>query len=141
MACNHLVELAEELIKAGIMTNAEQVERGDWHGNINTTRIFNCDETLNMIFLFQNNIWLFITPADNSCVCHNIVKSVCSKSSCKIDRKKPSMILPAAAISGNHKQNIVRKNEMESDQSSAELSEYEEANEGDVSDESEVSDD
>ena len=51
------------------------------------------------------------------------------------------MILQAAAISGNDKQQIVRKNESESEESSSELSEYEEDDEGDVSDESEVSDD
>ena len=45
MACDHLDELAEELIDAGIMTNAEQAEHGVWKGNIDTGRIFNCDET------------------------------------------------------------------------------------------------
>ena len=51
------------------------------------------------------------------------------------------MILSAAAISGNNKQKIVRKNESVSEESSSELSEYKDDDEGDVSDVSEVSDD
>ena len=30
--------------------------------------------------------------------CHNVQRSVCSKSACKVDGKKPTMILPAAAV-------------------------------------------
>ena len=45
MACEHLDDLAEELIAAGIMTNEEQVESGVYKGDIDLTRVFNCDET------------------------------------------------------------------------------------------------
>ena len=45
MACEHLDALAQELIDAGIMTDSKQVEEGIWNGNIDTSRIFNCDET------------------------------------------------------------------------------------------------
>ena len=38
MGCGHLDELAEELLAAGIMTNAEQVESGVWIGDIDTGR-------------------------------------------------------------------------------------------------------
>ena len=41
----NLDSLAEELIAAGIMENAEQDDKGIWRGDIDTTRIFNCDET------------------------------------------------------------------------------------------------
>ena len=43
---NHIVDaLAEELIAAGIMTEAEHIEEGIWKRNIDTTRVFNSDET------------------------------------------------------------------------------------------------
>ena len=45
MAIRHLGELADELIESGIYTEAEQVEPGVWTGNIDTSRIFNHDET------------------------------------------------------------------------------------------------
>ena len=45
MAIRHLGELADELIESGIFTEAEQVEPGVWTGNIDTSRIFNHDET------------------------------------------------------------------------------------------------
>ena len=45
MACSDLDELADELIKSGIMTNAEQCESGEWKGTIDTTRVFNHDDT------------------------------------------------------------------------------------------------
>ena len=45
MACNHLNDLAEELIAAGMVTNAERVDTGVWKGDIDTGRIFNNDET------------------------------------------------------------------------------------------------
>ena len=38
MARNHLDELADELILAGIFTDAVQVESGKWTGNIATDR-------------------------------------------------------------------------------------------------------
>ena len=37
--------LAEELISCGIFTNPEKVENGVWTGEIDTTRLFNHDET------------------------------------------------------------------------------------------------
>ncbi|XP_047131042.1 uncharacterized protein LOC124810350 isoform X2 [Hydra vulgaris] len=45
MACNHLNDLAMELQAAGIMKNAKKVDEGVWKGDIDTTRIFNDDET------------------------------------------------------------------------------------------------
>lgn len=45
MACNHLNELAEELIKTDIFVDAVQLETGVWQGHIDTTRVFNHDET------------------------------------------------------------------------------------------------
>ena len=45
MAMSHLDNLAEELIAAGIFTNAVQLEPGVWEGNIDTSRIYNHDET------------------------------------------------------------------------------------------------
>lgn len=38
MAENHLDELAEELIKHGIFTNAEKNSDGIWNGDIDTSR-------------------------------------------------------------------------------------------------------
>ena len=40
MACNHLNELAEELIECNIYIDANQLETGVWQGDINTSRIF-----------------------------------------------------------------------------------------------------
>lgn len=37
--------LAEELISCGILTNHEKINDGVWKGDIDTTRIFNHDET------------------------------------------------------------------------------------------------
>ena len=45
MAQTHLDGLAKELIDAGIFTNAEQIGPGAWEGEIDTSRIFNHDET------------------------------------------------------------------------------------------------
>ena len=45
MAISHIDELAEELIEAGIFTNAVKQENGIWTGDIDTSRIFNHDET------------------------------------------------------------------------------------------------
>ena len=45
MAANHLDDLAAELINAGIFTNAKKNGPGEWSGDIDTTRIFNHDET------------------------------------------------------------------------------------------------
>ena len=45
MASSHLDALAKELIDAGIFTNTKQVAPGVWTGQINTSRVFNHDET------------------------------------------------------------------------------------------------
>ena len=45
MAIEHLDGLAEELQEAGIFTNAMKVKPGIWTGDIDTSRIFNHDET------------------------------------------------------------------------------------------------
>ena len=45
MASSHLHTLAKELIDAGIFTNTKQVAPGVWTGQINTSRVFNHDET------------------------------------------------------------------------------------------------
>ena len=45
MSCNHLNELAEELIKTKIFIDAIQLETGVWQGDIDTTRVYNHDET------------------------------------------------------------------------------------------------
>ena len=41
----YLDDLAAELQSAGIFTNAKQLAPGAWEGDIDTTRIFNHDET------------------------------------------------------------------------------------------------
>ena len=43
MSCNHLNELAEELIKTKIFIDAIQLETGVWQGDIDTTRVYNHD--------------------------------------------------------------------------------------------------
>lgn len=40
-----LDSLAEELKCCGIFTNPEKIEKGVWKGSIDTTRVFNQDET------------------------------------------------------------------------------------------------
>ena len=45
MAMSHLDDLAAELILTGIFTNATQIEPGVWDGSIDTSRIYNHDET------------------------------------------------------------------------------------------------
>ena len=45
MACSHLDALAQELIDTGIFTNAEQIQPGVWTGKVDTTRVYNHDET------------------------------------------------------------------------------------------------
>ena len=45
MAILHLDDLAAELISTGIFTNATQIEPGVWEGSIDTSRIYNHDET------------------------------------------------------------------------------------------------
>ena len=49
MACNHLNKLAEELIKTNIFINAIQLETGVWQGDIDSTRVYNHDETLQFV--------------------------------------------------------------------------------------------
>ena len=45
MASSHLDALAKELIDAGNFTSTKQVAPGVWTGQINTSRVFNHDET------------------------------------------------------------------------------------------------
>ena len=45
MAISHLDDLAAELILTGIFTNATQIEPGVWEGSIDTSRIYNHNET------------------------------------------------------------------------------------------------
>ena len=45
MAISHLDDLAAELILTGIFTNATQIETGVREGSIDTSRIYNHDET------------------------------------------------------------------------------------------------
>ena len=45
MACNHLNELAEELIECNIYIDANQLETSVWQRYIDITRIYNHDET------------------------------------------------------------------------------------------------
>ena len=45
MAEQHINELAAELLRAGIFEDAEMDKSGEWKGSIDTTRIFNHDET------------------------------------------------------------------------------------------------
>ena len=45
MACKHLDDLTEELISAGIFTNAKKLKTGSWRGDIDLSIIFNHDET------------------------------------------------------------------------------------------------
>ena len=53
-AINHLDGLAAELIEAGIFVNAVQKEKGVWEGDIDTSRIFNHDETPQFVNYGQN---------------------------------------------------------------------------------------
>ena len=45
MAIEHIDGLAEELIATGIFKNAAKVDPGVWNGEIDTSRVFNHDET------------------------------------------------------------------------------------------------
>ena len=45
MACFHLNALAQELIDTGIFTSAKQIQPWMWIGKIDTTRVYNHDET------------------------------------------------------------------------------------------------
>ena len=45
MACEHLDGLAAELENANILCNGKQLEPGVWSGTVDTSRIFNNDET------------------------------------------------------------------------------------------------
>ena len=45
MAEGHIDGLAEDLISAGIFTNASKVGPGKWTGDIDLSRIYNHDET------------------------------------------------------------------------------------------------
>ena len=37
--------LAKEILEVGIMINEQIIEKGVWDGTVDTSRIFNCDET------------------------------------------------------------------------------------------------
>ena len=45
MRCSHLNKLAEELIKTNIFIDVIKLETGVWQGDIDTTRVYNHDET------------------------------------------------------------------------------------------------
>ena len=45
MAIDHLDALADEMIRLHIMKNAEKVAPGEWTGDIDVNRVYNCDET------------------------------------------------------------------------------------------------
>ena len=45
VAQQHIDGLAQELISAGIMTNSKQIGPGKWEGDIDTSRVYNHDET------------------------------------------------------------------------------------------------
>ena len=45
MAVGHIDSLAEEMIRLDIMRNAKKIEPGVWKGEIDVSRVFNCDET------------------------------------------------------------------------------------------------
>ena len=45
MAISHIDDLANELIRLGIFTNAVQESPGKWTGNVDLSRIYNFDET------------------------------------------------------------------------------------------------
>ena len=45
MAVNHLDGLAEELIFCNIFANTKKLDNGVWTGEIDTTQVFNHDET------------------------------------------------------------------------------------------------
>ena len=49
MAESHIDELAQELISAGIFTNSKKIHPGKWTGHIDMSRVFNHDETPQMI--------------------------------------------------------------------------------------------
>ena len=49
-----LEELAAELIANGIMREAQQISPGEWHGVIDTSRVFNIDETPQAIHFGEN---------------------------------------------------------------------------------------
>ena len=49
MVCNHLNELAEELIECNNFIDGNQLETGVWKGDIDTARIYNHDETPHLI--------------------------------------------------------------------------------------------
>ena len=64
-------------------------------------------------------------------VCHNILKSTCSKASCKVDGKRPAMILAAAAVAPIAKRKVVQKYESETEESDLDFSEADETDDDD----------
>ena len=45
MRCSHLNKLAEELLKTNIFIDVIKLETGVWQEDIDTTRVYNHDET------------------------------------------------------------------------------------------------
>ena len=69
MTVEHLDNLAKELIKNKIMTNAQQISPGEWSGEVDESRVFNLDETPQSIN-FENNgssPRLFYCPKREAC--------------------------------------------------------------------------
>ena len=77
---NHIVDaLAEELIAAGIMTEAEHIEEGIWKRNIDTTRVFNNDETPQFIHYGVDGTssgLVYAAKGDQSKKCRNKTENV-----------------------------------------------------------------
>nr|XP_047127183.1 uncharacterized protein LOC124808146 [Hydra vulgaris] len=92
MACSHLDSLAEELIEAGIMTEAAQKETGVWSGNIDLCRIFNHDETPHFI-----NFGVDGTPA-------GLVFAAKGETCCKMIRENRECVTihPLVSFSGSY---------------------------------------
>ncbi|XP_047124992.1 uncharacterized protein LOC124807292 [Hydra vulgaris] len=91
MACSHLDSLAEELIEAGIMTEAAQKETGVWSGNIDLCRLFNHDETPQFI-----NFGVDGTPA-------GLVFAAKGETCCKMIRESRACVIihPLVSFSGD----------------------------------------
>jgi hypothetical protein len=87
-----LDSLAEELIEAGIMTEAAQIETGVWSGNIDLCRIFNHDETPQFI-----NFGVDGTPA-------GLVFAAKGETCCKMIRENRECVTihPLVSFSGSY---------------------------------------
>ena len=87
MACSHLDALAQELIDTGIFTSAEQIQPGMWTGKIDTTRVYNHDETPQFI-----NYGVDCTP-------NGLVYAVCGESCKKMMRENRECVTINPVIS------------------------------------------